>query len=137
MKKYNIGISFGGYDCFHIGHLNLIKQAKSLCKKLIVCVSDDDYIKSVKGHAPMIPLCDRIKILESIKYIDKVGIQSPMLTKKINIQNFKPKVIFVGDDWTPETFSGEGLGLPVLYLKRTPMISSTFIREKLQGENNA
>ena len=48
MRKYKVGITFGAYELFHIGHLNLIKQAKRLCDKLIVCVSDDEYIKVKK-----------------------------------------------------------------------------------------
>lgn len=136
MKKYNIGITFGAYDMFHIGHLNLLKNAKSLCEILIVCVSSDAYIKAIKGHEAVIPLSERLRIIESIKYVDIATIQSIRETKKNNIQRFKPEAIFVGSDWTPKTFSGEGLGVPVVYLDRTPTISSTLLRKKLRRKDN-
>jgi len=130
MKKYRLGISFGVYELFHIGHLNLIKQAKNLCDKLIICVSDDNYILYHKKHSSVMPLSIRLEIISSIKYVDVVDIQSIEYGKKELIKKYNPDVIFVGNDWTPATFGGEGLGIPVIYLNRTDGISSTQLREK-------
>lgn len=130
MKKYNVGITFGAYELFHIGHLNLLKQASLLCDQLIVCVSDDEYIEKVKGHKAVISLEDRREILKSVRYVDIVDVQRLSYGKKELIEKYSVDVIFVGNDWTPETFSGEGLGVPVIYLDRTQGISSTKLRGK-------
>jgi len=130
MRKYKVGITFGAYELFHIGHLNLIKQAKRLCDKLIVCVSDDEYIKVKKGHDSRIILKHRKEIILSLRQVDIVAIQSLDFGKKKLVKQYSPDVIFVGGDWTPETFTGEGLGIPVVYLDRTEDISSTLLRQK-------
>jgi glycerol-3-phosphate cytidylyltransferase len=129
-KKFKIGITFGSFELWHIGHLNILKQASLLCTRLIVCVSDDRYIKKIKGHNSVVPLVDRLEILKSIKYVDVVDVQSLSCGKKELVEKYQPDVIFVGNDWTPETFTGEGLGVPVVYLNRTKGISSTLLRNK-------
>jgi len=131
---YNVGITFGAFEIFHIGHLNLIKNAKKQCKKLIVCVSDDKYIFKKKHHKAVTLLEDRLEILKAIKYIDTIDVQKLSFGKKELIKKHKAEVIFVGNDWNPKTFSGEGLGIPVVYLPRTNGISSTKIRTKLLKE---
>ncbi|MCK9545059.1 MAG: adenylyltransferase/cytidyltransferase family protein, partial [Novosphingobium sp.] len=75
MQKYNIGITFGGFELWHIGHLNLIKQAKELCDTLIVCVSSDKYILKIKEHKASIPLKDRIELVKAIRFVDIVDVQ--------------------------------------------------------------
>jgi len=122
------GITFGAYEYLHIGHIFLIQHAKAMCDELVVCVSDDEYIRQKKGHDPEFSWHERVTGLSSIKEIDYIGIQSLEFGKKEAIEYFKPDVIFVGNDWEPETFSGEGLGVPVIYLPRTKNISSTKIR---------
>jgi len=130
MKKYKIGITFGAYEIWHIGHLNLIRQAKSKCDRLIICISDDEYIASKKHHSASIPLQYRKEMIEALKYVDMVDVQSLSCGKKELVEKYRPDVIFVGNDWTPETFTGEGLGVPVVYLNRTKGISSTLLRNK-------
>jgi len=128
MKKYKRGITFGAFEIFHQGHYNILKNAKEQCEELIVCISDDEYIKGVKGHSPEICFELRRAIVRACKFVDRVGIQSEYHTKKKNVEVWQPDVIFVGDDWTPKTFKGEGMGVPVVYLPRTPNISSSKIR---------
>jgi len=130
LKKFKVGITFGGFDLCHIGHLNLLKQAKKLCDYLVVCVSNDSYIKKIKKYASVIPLKDRIEIIKAIRYVDEVDIQKLNFGKKPLIKKYGADVIFVGNDWTPETFTGENLGVPVVYLDRTKGISSTQLRVK-------
>lgn len=64
-----IGYTTGVYDLFHIGHLNLLKNAKGMCDKLIVGVTVDELVQ-YKGKKAMIPFEDRIEIVRSIKYVD-------------------------------------------------------------------
>lgn len=78
-----IGYTAGVFDLFHIGHLNLLKNAKGLCDKLIVGVTVDDLVL-YKGKRAMIPFEDRIEIVRSIKYVDAAVPQYDM--DKLNVQ---------------------------------------------------
>lgn len=125
MKKYNLGICFGAFDPLHFGHIKLIARAKEKCRFLIVGVSDSSYIMKNKGHHERIPLPERTWALRQLSAVDDVVVQSRTAGKKEWVETYKPDVIFVGDDWTPETFSGEGLGVKVEYLPYTKEVSST------------
>ena len=125
------GITFGAFEYVHIGHINLLERARAMCDELYVMVSSDGYIKKKKGHAPEFCWRERARAVQGIKYVTGVGIQTLDFGKKEAIEVFKPDLIFVGDDWTPETFTGEGLGVRVIYLPRTEKISSTRIRERV------
>lgn len=130
-----IGYTTGVYDLFHIGHLNLLKNAKGLCDKLIVGVTVDDLV-SYKGKTPMIPFEERIEIVRSIKYVDAAIPQYDMdklkACKKLGAQ-----ILFVGDDWYDtgkwnqyeEDFKKEGI--QIIYFPYTRGISSTKISETL------
>lgn len=123
-----VGLTWGAFDILHVGHLNLLRNAKKRCDRLVVCVSDDEYIEKVKGHKPFMKFSDRMNIIKSIKFVDDVDIQTLKFAKKDAVKKYKPSVLFVGDDWTPETYGGEGLGIPVVYLPYTKDISSTKLR---------
>lgn len=72
MKKQSIiGYTTGVFDLFHIGHLNLLKKARAKCDYLIVGVTTDSLCKKIKGKKPIIPFKERIKIISSIKYVNK------------------------------------------------------------------
>ena len=78
MKKYKLGYTSGVFDLFHIGHLNILKRAKKHCEYLIVAVSPDKIVEEYKDKIPVIPLEERMKIVESIKYVDSVVVQASM-----------------------------------------------------------
>lgn len=132
-----IGYTAGVYDLFHIGHLNLLKNAKGMCDKLVVGVTVDELVK-YKGKKAMIPYEDRAEIIRAIKYVDAVVPQSDMdkltMCKKLNA-----KYLFVGDDWYgtekwkkyEEEFEKEGI--KIVYFPYTQGISSTQIRKALQA----
>lgn len=139
MKKFKIGYTAGVYDMFHIGHLNILKNAKEFCDFLIVGVSTDDVVEQNKHKTPIIPFGDRVKIVQAIRYVDKVIPQTRYdicgkldIVKKNHID-----VMFVGSDWQgSEKWMKlekelDKIGCKVIYLKHTDGISSTILREKI------
>ena len=134
-----IGYTAGVYDMFHIGHLNVLKNAKALCDYLIVAVSTDELVQEYKHKTPIIPFENRKAIVEAIKYVDKVVPQVNMDKKQAAIDNHI-NVMFVGDDWKGtekwnkierDLSTIEG-GVKVVYLPHTDGISSSMLREILK-----
>ena len=130
-----IGYTTGVYDLFHVGHLNLLKNAKGMCDKLIVGVTVDELV-SYKGKKSMIPFEDRIEIVRSIKYVDAAVPQYDM-DKLTACKKLGAQVLFVGDDWynTPKWNDFEKqfkeAGIKIIYFPYTKRTSSTQIRKAL------
>lgn len=124
------GITFGAFDPLHIGHINLIKNALKQCDVLIVCVSSDEYIRTVKKYEPKFSYEERIIAMSMIKGVSKIEMQGLdyLHSKKQLAKKNKADIIFVGSDWDKETFKGEGLGIPVVYLPRTKGVSGSELR---------
>lgn len=132
-----VGYTQGTFDMFHIGHLNLIRNAKTMCDFLIVGVNTDELIKSYKNKNAVVPLNERVEILKSIRYVDKVVI-CDSLDKVIAYKKYGFTRIFIGDDWRgssrwneTEKQMGE-IGVEVIFLPYTKDTSSTLLREKLK-----
>lgn len=131
-----IGYTTGVYDLFHVGHLNLLKNAKGMCDKLIVGVTVDELV-SYKGKQAMIPFEDRIEIVRSIKYVDAAVPQYDM-DKLAACQKLGAQILFVGDDWygTDKWKQYEKdfaqAGIKIVYFPYTKGISSTRINYALQ-----
>ena len=125
-KKYGTGMTFGGFDLCHVGHVNLLRQAKELCDKLIVCVSSDFYIRDVKGDLPLLSLYYRKDMIRLTGYADVIDTQT-MAGKQILIEKYNPDVLFVGDDWNEETYGGANL-CHTEYLKRTNGVSTSLLK---------
>lgn len=140
MNKKTIGYTSGVYDLFHIGHLNLLINAKSLCDQLIVGVTSDDLV-SYKNKTAVIPFQERLEIVRSIKYVDAAIAQEDM-DKFMMWEKLKFDIMFVGDDWfkTPkweeiETKFNE-VGVRIIYFPYTKSISSTLLNETLLNLRN-
>ena len=128
-KKYKIMYTTGCFDIFHYGHLNILSKSKDLCQKLIVGVSTDELILKEKGKLPVIPFLERVKIVESIKYVDMVVSQTNK-NKQEAIDKYNIDAISVGDDWKgryPKT------SCPVEYFTYTPNVSSTILKGLLSN----
>lgn len=136
MKKYKIGYTTGVFDLFHIGHLNVLKNAKDKCEYLIVGVSTDECVQSYKDKLPIIPFEERRQIVEAIKYVDEVVPQENM-DKYEAWQRIHYDVLLHGDDWkgTPiyDKYSKqfEGTGVAIEFLPHTPGTSSTMLTDVL------
>ena len=96
-KDKIIGYTTGVYDLFHIGHLNLLKNAKGMCDYLVVGVSVDELV-AYKGKHAMIPFEDRIEIVRSCRYVDAAVPQYDM-DKLSACKKLGAQILFVGDDW--------------------------------------
>lgn len=134
-KKQVIGYTAGVYDLFHIGHLNLLKNAKGMCDKLIVGVTVDELV-TYKGKHAFIPFEDRIEIVRACKYVDAAVPQYNM-DKLEACKKLKADILFVGDDWynTPKWEEYEKqfneAGIRIVYFPYTKGISSTKINDAL------
>ena len=136
-----IGYTAGVYDLFHVGHLNVLRNAKAKCDYLIVGVSTDEVVEKNKNKKPVIPFNERIAIVESIKYVDKVvpqeryDIEGKIQTVKEN----NIDVMFVGSDWQgTEKWNKieeelDKIGCKVVYLPHTDGISSTDLRSRIKN----
>ena len=98
IKKGKIGYTTGVFDMFHVGHLNILRQAKENCDYLIVGVSSDALVESYKSKKPVIPFNHRKEIIESIKFVDKVIVQSHR-DKMKSFHEIGFDIMFVGSDW--------------------------------------
>ena len=132
-----IGYTQGTFDMFHIGHLNLIKNAKRHCDYLVVGVNSDDLVESYKNKRPIIPLDERVEIMRAIKYVDEV-IVTNTLDKKEIWEKVRFNEIYIGDDWKGNerwektVKQMEQLGAKLVFLPYTKDTSSTMLREKLK-----
>ncbi len=135
-EKMVIGYTSGVYDLFHIGHLNLLKNAKGLCDKLIVGVTTDELV-TYKNKKAIIPENERMEIVRNIKFVDAVVPQEDMDKFKM-WERIKFDIMFVGDDWfnvpkwkeLDEKF--ESVGVKIIYFPYTKGTSSTLINETLK-----
>ncbi len=136
-----VGYTTGVYDLFHIGHLNLLRNAKSLCDKLIVGVTTDELV-SYKLKKAVIPFNERMEIVRSIKFVDAVIPQETM--DKFEVwKKLKFDVMFVGDDWFANEKWKEieaqftDVGVKIIYFPYTKGTSSTLLNETLMKIRNS
>lgn len=130
-----IGYTSGVYDLFHVGHVNLLRNAKAMCDKLIVGVTVDELVQ-YKGKNPVIPYHERIQVVQSCKYVD-VAIPQHNMDKVAAVTKNHAAYLFVGDDWynTPKWKEFENqlevVGCKVIYFPYTQGTSSTIINKTL------
>lgn len=135
MKKYKVGYTQGTFDMFHIGHLNLLHQAREICDYLIVGINSDILVNEYKQKTPVVNENDRMKIVKEMRCVDKV-IKCDTLKKTEMWKQIHFDAIFIGSDWKGNErwmqteLDLKQLGVDVVYLKHTDGISSTLLREK-------
>lgn len=132
-----IGYTAGVFDLFHIGHLNVLRNAKSMCDHLIVGVSTDELVHQYKNKNPIIPFLERVEILRHIVYVDTVVAQEDMDKMKMH-GRLKFNVMFVGDDWLGSEKWREyeqrfnEIGVKIVYFPYYKGTSSTKINKILE-----
>ncbi|MFD3443744.1 adenylyltransferase/cytidyltransferase family protein [Microbacteriaceae bacterium 4G12] len=133
-----IGYAAGAFDLFHVGHLNILKHAKSQCDYLIAGVVSDEMLELTKGITPVIPLAERLEIVSHISYVDE-AIAEVLPSKLDTWRQVGFDVFFKGDDWRG-TEKGRRLeqefaavGVEVVYFPYTAHTSSTRLRTALDA----
>ena len=137
-----IGYTTGVFDLFHIGHLNILRNARAMCDRLIVGVTTDELLLEYKRKRAVIPFTERCEILRAIRCVDVVVPQEHM-DKYEAWKKMRFDVVFVGDDWyrtekwdlIQKQLAGEGVR--VVYFPYTRGTSSTIINEILEERRKA
>lgn len=132
-----IGYAPGAFDLFHVGHLNILKHARSRCDYLIAGVVSDEMLELVRGRAAVIPLAERIEIVRNIGYVDMAFAET--VPDKLQVwEQLHFNLFFKGDDWkgTPEGLRLEEafakVGVEVVYFPYTVHTSSSTLRAALE-----
>ena len=130
MKKYKRAITYGTYDLFHVGHVRLLKRIAEMADELYVVVSSDEFNK-IKGKTCVIPFEERREIIESLACVTKVLREDNWDQKIQDIIDNQCDVFVMGNDWITR-FDYLNKYCDVVYLPRTPGVSSSSIKEKLK-----
>jgi len=128
MKKV---ITYGTFDLLHYGHINLLQRAKALGDYLIVALSTDEFNSIEKNKITYFTYEERKRLLEAIRYVDLVIPEENWEQKISDVKEYKADVFVMGNDWTGK-FDFLKDYCEVVYLERTPEISTTKIKQDLK-----
>jgi glycerol-3-phosphate cytidylyltransferase len=136
MGEQIVGYVPGGFDMFHVGHLNILRAARARCDRLLVGVATDEALVAMKGRPPVVPHRERMEIVSSLRFVDAV-VPDVDRDKRVAWRSNTFDLLFKGTDWRG-TEKGERLetemrevGVTVVYLPYTPTTSSTMLRALL------
>ena len=124
-------ITFGTFDVFHVGHLRILERAGSMGDALIVGVSTDELNSSKKGRLPFYDLAERMEIIRALRCVTEVFKEEALELKRHYIQLYKADILVMGDDWAGKFDEFNDI-CEVVYLPRTPSISTTAVIEKIR-----
>lgn len=123
-------LTYGTFDLFHIGHLNLLKRARELGDKLIVAVSTDEF-NATKGKTTLMPFEHRVELVRSVRFVDEVIAESNWDQKISDVQQYQVDFFVMGSDWQGK-FDFLKPHCEVVYLPRTDNVSSTELKKAIQ-----
>ncbi len=129
-------ITYGTFDLLHYGHINLLRRAKELGDYLIVCLSTDEFNWKEKHKKCYFSYEQRKSLLESIRYVDLVIPEESWSQKQTDVHEYYINTFVMGDDWKGKFDFLEKEGVEVIYLSRTPEISTTQIKRDLKNKVN-
>jgi len=125
-------VTFGTFDVFHVGHLRMIERAAALGDRLVVGVSSDDLNRRKKDRDPVFSQDERLAIVAALRPVDEVFLETSLELKRHYLETYAADVLVMGDDWAGR-FDDLGDLCEVVYLPRTPAISTTALIEKISG----
>lgn len=129
-------ITYGTFDLLHYGHINLLRRAKQLGDYLIVALSTDEFNRDEKHKKCYFPYEQRKMLLEAVRYVDLVIPERNWEQKETDLRNYQIDVFVMGDDWTGKFDYLRSEKTQVVYLERTPEISTTQIKTDLFLQGN-
>ena len=129
-------ITFGTFDVFHVGHLRVIERAAELGDRLVVGVSADELNLRKKGRAPVFSQAERLAIVAALKPVDAVFVEESLEQKREYVLEHQADILVMGDDWTGK-FDFLSDICEVIYLPRTPSVSTTAIIEHISSSGLA
>jgi len=123
-------ITFGTFDVFHVGHLRMIERAAALGDRLVVGVSADELNLRKKGREPIFSEAERVEIVAALKCVSEVFVEESLELKRDYVLQHGADVLVMGDDWEGK-FDELADICEVVYLTRTPAVSTTALIEKI------
>lgn len=126
-------ITYGTFDLLHYGHINLLKRAKELGDYLVVALSTDEFNWNEKQKKCYFSYEQRKSLLEAIRYVDLVIPEENWEQKKVDVHEYHINTFVIGDDWEGKFDFLRNEGIEVIYLPRTPEISTTQMKDDLRG----
>lgn len=129
-------ITYGTFDLLHYGHINLLHRAKMLGDYLVVALSTDEFNLNEKQKKCYFPYEQRKALLESIRYVDLVIPETCWDQKRTDIHQYHIDTFVIGDDWKGRFDYLKDEAVEVVYLPRTPEISTTAIKSNLRNRED-
>ncbi|WP_373762569.1 glycerol-3-phosphate cytidylyltransferase [Weissella soli] len=127
-------ITYGTFDMLHYGHINLLRRAKEMGDYLIVALSTDEFNWDSKHKKTYFTYEQRKQLLEALRYVDLVIPEEGWGQKVSDVNLYKVDTFVMGDDWKGQfDYLEEETDAEVVYLDRTPEISTTQIKKDLTG----
>jgi glycerol-3-phosphate cytidylyltransferase len=130
-------ITYGTFDLLHYGHINLLRRAKALGDYLIVVISTDEFNWNEKHKKCFFSYEQRKAIVEAIRYVDLVIPEKSWNQKRNDMKEYRVDTFVMGDDWEGKFDFLKDEGVEVVYLPRTPEISSSQIKKAISGLNES
>ena len=124
-------ITYGTFDLLHYGHINLLRRAKALGDYLIVALSTDEFNDREKHKRCYFSYDERKLLMEAIRYVDLVIPEENWAQKRTDVHLYQVDTFVMGDDWVGKFDFLKEEGCEVVYLPRTPEISTTQIKQDL------
>ncbi len=124
-------ITFGTFDVFHVGHLRILERARELGDCLSVGVSTDEMNFAKKNRYPVYDQQERVQIIRALRCVDEVFLEESMELKRHYIETHLADILVMGDDWAGKFDEFSDI-CRVVYLPRTPSVSTTAIIEKIR-----
>ena len=126
-------ITYGTFDLLHYGHINLLRRAKQYGDYLIVALSTDDFNWNQKRKKCYFSFDKRKALLEAIRYVDLVIPEESWDQKVTDVREYHIDTFVMGDDWKGEFDFLQDEGVDVVYLPRTPEVSTPQIKRDLKS----
>lgn len=135
---YKKGVIAGNFDVIHPGYIHMFRECKKHCDNLTVLLHVDPSVERPEKLKPVLPIEDRIDILDAIKYVDSIDLYHTEEQLYNYLANNKVlgwvDIRFLGDDYKDKSFTGDDLDIPIHYISRDHGWSTTKFKQKIADE---